>query len=73
MPLGTLNSVANTEFVQVVNGLLSREDIEQRFKQIPIGVIPAGSDNSLCWSVMGVRDPSAAALAIVKVHATSTN
>lgn len=34
---------------------------------IPIGIIPAGSDNSLVWTVLGIRDPIAAALMIVKV------
>lgn len=32
-----------------------------------MGIIPAGSDNSLVWTVLGVRDPISAALAIVKV------
>ena len=34
---------------------------------MPIGIIPAGSDNSLVWTVLGVRDPVSAAISIVKV------
>lgn len=51
---------------QVLNGLLSRSD-EKEAISIPIGIIPAGSDNSLVWTVLGVRDPVSAAIAIVKV------
>lgn len=51
---------------QVLNGLLSRND-EKEAISIPIGIIPAGSDNSLVWTVLGVRDPVSAAIAIVKV------
>ena len=52
--------------LQVLNGLLSRGDQKEAIS-IPIGIIPAGSDNSLVWTVLGVRDPVSAALAIVKV------
>lgn len=52
--------------IQVLNGLLSRSD-EKEAISIPIGIIPAGSDNSLVWTVLGVRDPVSAAIAIVKV------
>lgn len=52
--------------MQVLNGLLSRDDADQACTT-PIGIIPAGSDNSLVWTVLGVRDPTTAALAIVKV------
>ena len=37
---------------------------------VPIGIIPAGSDNSLVWTVLGVRDPISAALSIVRVKNT---
>lgn len=56
---------------EVLNGLLSREDTKSR--TIPIGIIPAGSDNSLIWTVMGIRDPATAALAIVKGRLISTD
>lgn len=52
--------------VQVLNGLLSRDNQKEGIS-IPIGIIPAGSDNSLVWTVLGVRDPVSAAIAIVKV------
>lgn len=52
--------------VQVLNGLLGRHDAA-RASTIPIGIIPAGSDNSLVWTILGVKDPTTAALAIVKV------
>lgn len=52
--------------VQVLNGLLSRDNQKEGIS-IPIGIIPAGSDNSLVWTVLGVRDPISAAMAIVKV------
>lgn len=53
--------------MQVLNGLLSRDDAEEA-RTIPLGIIPAGSDNSLVWTVLGIRDPTSAAVAIVKVH-----
>lgn len=52
--------------MQVLNGLLSRDNQKEGIS-IPIGIIPAGSDNSLVWTVLGVRDPVSAAMAIVKV------
>lgn len=52
--------------MQVLNGLLSRDNQKEAIS-IPIGIIPAGSDNSLVWTVLGVRDPISAAIAIVKV------
>lgn len=52
--------------VQVLNGLLSRDNQKEGIS-IPIGIVPAGSDNSLVWTVLGVRDPVSAAIAIVKV------
>ena len=52
--------------MQVLNGLLSRDNQKEGIS-IPIGIIPAGSDNSLVWTVLGVRDPISAAMAIVKV------
>ncbi|KAG0457431.1 hypothetical protein HPP92_022271 [Vanilla planifolia] len=50
---------------EVLNGLLSRTDQKEAIS-IPIGIIPAGSDNALAWTVLGVRDPLSAALAIIK-------
>lgn len=52
---------------QVLNGLLTRSN-QKEGVSIPIGIVPAGSDNSLVWTVLGVRDPISAALSIVKVH-----
>lgn len=52
--------------MQVLNGLLSRDNQKEALS-IPIGIIPAGSDNSLVWTILGVRDPVSAAMAIVKV------
>eukprot|EP00250_Pteridium_aquilinum_P034196 c7224_g1_i1 orf=445-2706(+) len=57
---------------EVLNGLLSREDAKQS-RAVPIGIIPAGSDNSLIWSIMGIRDPASAAVAIVKGDLISTD
>ncbi|KAK9093650.1 hypothetical protein Scep_025119 [Stephania cephalantha] len=57
---------------EVLNGLLSRSDQKEAIS-IPIGIIPAGSDNSLVWTVLGVRDPIAAAIAIVKGGLTATD
>jgi diacylglycerol kinase family enzyme len=54
-------------FLQVLNGLISRDDPKEAMT-VPIGIIPAGSDNSLVWTVLGVRDPISAAVAIVKVR-----
>ncbi|KAL8120201.1 hypothetical protein AgCh_017374 [Apium graveolens] len=47
--------------------LLSRYDQKEAIS-ILIGIIPAGSDNSLVWTVLGVRDPVSAAIAIVKIR-----
>ena len=52
--------------LQVLNGLFTRSNQKERVT-IPIGIVPAGSDNSLVWTVLGVRDPISAALSIVKV------
>ncbi|XP_051152352.1 uncharacterized protein LOC127266224 isoform X5 [Andrographis paniculata] len=51
---------------EVLNGLLSRDN-QKKAILIPIGIIPAGSDNSLVWTVLGVRNPVSTAIAIVKV------
>lgn len=56
---------------EVLNGLLDRED--RNSSSIPIGIIPAGSDNSLIWTIMGIRDPASAAMAIVKGGLISTD
>ncbi|XP_044422557.1 sphingoid long-chain bases kinase 1 isoform X2 [Triticum aestivum] len=50
---------------EVVNGLLGRDDLKEAL-QLPIGIVPAGSDNSLVWSVLGIRDPVSAATALAK-------
>ncbi|KAL5224723.1 hypothetical protein ABZP36_011362 [Zizania latifolia] len=50
---------------EVFNGLLSRSDRAEAIS-IPVGIIPAGSDNSLVWTVWGVKDPISASLLIVK-------
>ena len=52
--------------MQVLNGLLSRDNLKEAIS-VPIGIIPAGSDNSLVWTILGVRDPISAAMTIVKV------
>lgn len=57
---------------EVLNGLLSRENQKEAIS-IPIGIIPAGSDNSLVWTVLGVRDPVSAAISIVKGGLTATD
>ncbi|TVU31993.1 hypothetical protein EJB05_23709 [Eragrostis curvula] len=51
--------------LRVLNGLLSRDD-QNAAVSIPIGIIPSGSDNSLVWTVLGVKDPLSAALSIVR-------
>ncbi|AQK50826.1 Sphingoid long-chain bases kinase 1 [Zea mays] len=50
---------------EVLNGLLSRDDFDVAIR-FPIGIIPAGSDNSLVWTVLGIRDPVSAAIALAK-------
>ncbi|KAF0900379.1 hypothetical protein E2562_031577 [Oryza meyeriana var. granulata] len=50
---------------EVLNGLLGRDDLEKAI-QLPIGIIPAGSENSLVWTVLGIRDPVSAATALAK-------
>ncbi|OAY78924.1 Sphingoid long-chain bases kinase 1, partial [Ananas comosus] len=57
---------------EVLNGLLSRVDTNGK-NLPPIGIVPAGSDNSLAWSVLGVRDPIPAALSIVKGGSTAVD
>ncbi|KAI4358077.1 hypothetical protein L6164_001980 [Bauhinia variegata] len=57
---------------EVLNGLLTRDNQKEGIS-IPIGIIPAGSDNSLVWTVLGVRDPVSAAMAIVKGGLTPTD
>uniref|UniRef100_A0A5B7A0Q8 Putative ATP-NAD kinase-like domain-containing protein n=1 Tax=Davidia involucrata TaxID=16924 RepID=A0A5B7A0Q8_DAVIN len=57
---------------EVLNGLLSRDNQKEAIS-IPIGIIPAGSDNSLVWTVLGVRDPVSAAISIVKGGLTATD
>ncbi|ONM05105.1 Sphingoid long-chain bases kinase 1 [Zea mays] len=53
------------DIVSVLNGLLCRDD-QNMSASVPIGIIPAGSDNSLIWTVLGVKDPISAALSIVR-------
>ncbi|KAM7277012.1 hypothetical protein ACFE04_018878 [Oxalis oulophora] len=57
---------------EVLNGLLSRDNQREGIS-IPIGIIPAGSDNSLVWTVLGVRDPISAAISIVKGGLAATD
>ncbi|KAK6912416.1 Diacylglycerol kinase, catalytic domain [Dillenia turbinata] len=57
---------------EVLNGLLNRDNQKEAIS-VPIGIIPAGSDNSLVWTVLGVRDPISAAMAIVKGGLTATD
>ncbi|KAH9606723.1 hypothetical protein KSS87_003787 [Heliosperma pusillum] len=57
---------------EVLNGLMCRENQKEAIS-IPIGIIPAGSDNSLVWTVLGVRDPVCAAISIVKGGLTATD
>ncbi|CAI0415361.1 unnamed protein product [Linum tenue] len=57
---------------EVLNGLLCRDNQKEGIS-IPIGIIPAGSDNSLVWTVLGVRDPISAAMAIIKGGLTATD
>jgi hypothetical protein len=52
--------------IQVLNGLLGRDNWKEAI-QLPIGIIPSGSDNSLVWTVLGIRDPVSAANALAKV------
>lgn len=51
---------------EVLNGLFRRSDIDKAIS-VPIGVVPTGSDNSLAWSVLGIKDPVSATAAIVEV------
>jgi len=57
---------------EVLNGLLSRND-QKEAVSVPIGIIPAGSDNSLVWTVLGIRDPISAAMAIIKGGLTAAD
>ncbi|KAJ8446359.1 hypothetical protein Cgig2_019252 [Carnegiea gigantea] len=57
---------------EVLNGLMIRDNQKEAIS-IPIGIIPAGSDNSLVWTVLGVRDPISAAMSIVKGGLTPTD
>ncbi|KAG2650180.1 hypothetical protein PVAP13_1NG244200 [Panicum virgatum] len=50
---------------EVLNGLLLRSDRTEAVSN-PVGIIPAGSDNSLVCTVLGVRDPISASILIVK-------
>jgi len=50
---------------EVLNGLMDREDNEQAIK-IPIGIIPAGSQNALAMSACGTVDTMKHTLAIIK-------
>ncbi|KAJ3690616.1 hypothetical protein LUZ61_019780 [Rhynchospora tenuis] len=57
---------------EVINGLLRRKDIDKAIL-VPIGIIPTGSDNSLAWTVLGIKDPVSAANAIVEGDLTSVD
>jgi len=64
---------ATSSFIalQVLNGLLLRSDRTEAVSN-PVGIIPAGSDNSLVCTVLGVRDPISASILIVKVCLVSS-
>ncbi|KAJ3680117.1 hypothetical protein LUZ60_016395 [Juncus effusus] len=57
---------------EVLNGLLSRTNQKEAIS-VPIGIIPAGSDNSLVWTVLGIRDPISAAMSIIKGGLTAAD
>ncbi|WOL06258.1 sphingoid long-chain bases kinase 1-like [Canna indica] len=57
---------------EVLNGLLNRDNQKEAIS-VPIGIIPAGSDNSLVWTTLGIRDPISAAMAIIKGGLTATD
>uniref|UniRef100_A0A1D1YE79 Sphingoid long-chain bases kinase 1 n=2 Tax=Anthurium amnicola TaxID=1678845 RepID=A0A1D1YE79_9ARAE len=57
---------------EVLNGLLGRNNQKEAIS-IPIGIIPTGSDNSLVWTILGLRDPICAAMNIVKGGLTPTD
>jgi len=52
-------------FNEIINGLMSRKDKEKAI-QIPIGLIPAGSQNALAVSCAGTVDPIKHTLWIIK-------
>ncbi|KAF9356082.1 hypothetical protein BGX26_005767, partial [Mortierella sp. AD094] len=49
---------------EIINGLLTRSDWDQA-RQLPIGIIPAGSGNAIATSV-GTRNPIVATLAVIR-------
>lgn len=54
---------------EVINGFLQRPDARKAIKKVPLGVIPAGTSNSLSISLAGEKlgfDPAYSALQIIK-------
>ncbi|KAF9101767.1 Sphingosine kinase 1 [Mortierella sp. AM989] len=49
---------------EIVNGLLTRPDWDQA-RQLPIGIVPAGSGNAIATSI-GTRSPIVATLAVIR-------
>uniref|UniRef100_M8BQV1 Sphingoid long-chain bases kinase 1 n=1 Tax=Aegilops tauschii TaxID=37682 RepID=M8BQV1_AEGTA len=62
---GKVEPIFKELYVSVAMELLTRDD-QIEAGSLPIGIIPAGSDNSLVWTVLGVKDPISAALSIVR-------
>ncbi|KAJ3692626.1 hypothetical protein LUZ60_011721 [Juncus effusus] len=60
---------------EVLNGLYTRNNINNNTNNkvisVPIGIIPTGSDNSLAWTVLGIKDPISAAKAITTGGSTN--
>lgn len=40
---------------EVINGFLQRSDAREAIKKVPLGIIPAGTSNSLCISMLGEK------------------
>lgn len=54
---------------EVINGLLQRTDAREALKKVSLGIIPAGTSNSLCISMLGEKlgfDPIHATLQVIK-------
>ncbi|KAF8965504.1 hypothetical protein BGZ46_000600, partial [Entomortierella lignicola] len=49
---------------EIINGLLTRSDWEQA-RQLPVGIIPAGSGNAIATSI-GTRNPIVSTLAVIR-------
>ena len=51
---------------EIFNGLAKRADARRAFAQLPIAHVPCGTGNSLSKALYGVREPTIAALEIIK-------